>query len=74
MDCRDLVELVSDHVEGALAPEVRARFDAHVAACPGCAAYLEQVRATIALTGASAELERAPEVAGLLAAFRDRRG
>jgi anti-sigma factor RsiW len=34
--CRELVELVTDYLEGALAPAERARFEAHVADCPGC--------------------------------------
>jgi hypothetical protein len=71
LSCRGLVELVTDYLDGALAPEERARFQAHVAGCPGCDRYLEQIRATIALAGASAELDRSPEVSGLLAAFRD---
>jgi anti-sigma factor RsiW len=74
LSCQELVELVTDYFEGAMAPEERARFDAHVAACPGCDIYLEQMRATIALTRASAELEQRPETAALLTAFRDYRG
>ncbi len=54
-----------------MAPEERERFEAHVADCPGCEIYLEQMRATIALTRAGAELEQRPETTGLLAAFRD---
>jgi anti-sigma factor RsiW len=49
LSCRELVELVTDYLEGAMTPEEAARFEAHVAACAGCEAYLEQVRATIAL-------------------------
>jgi anti-sigma factor RsiW len=70
MDCQELVELVTDYLEGALPPSERARFEAHVASCPGCEIHLEQVRATIAVTRASADLERLPEVSGLLEAFR----
>ncbi len=71
LPCRELVELVTDYLEGALPPGERARFDAHVAACPGCGEYLEQMRATLVLTRASGELEGRPEVDGLLRAFRD---
>jgi anti-sigma factor RsiW len=52
MSCQELVELVTDYLEGALPPEDVARFEAHVAACPGCEAYLEQMRTTIAVTRA----------------------
>jgi anti-sigma factor RsiW len=68
--CRELVELVTDYLEGALTLGERARFEAHIAECPGCDAYLEQIRTTIALAGATADLERSPEVTGLLDAFR----
>jgi len=70
LSCQELVELVTDYLEGALSPAQRARFDAHVAECPGCDTYVEQMRTTIALAGASADLESRPEVSGLLEAFR----
>ena len=71
LPCRELVELVTDYLEGALPPGERTRFDAHLAECPGCTEYLEQMRVTLALTWASRELEGGPEVDGLLRAFRD---
>ena len=52
LSCRELVELVTDYVEGALAPEERARFELHLAECTGCQTYVEQMRMTIRLTGA----------------------
>jgi anti-sigma factor RsiW len=70
MSCRELVELVTDYLEGALAPEDVARFEAHVAACPGCEAYVEQMRATIEVTRASGGVEPSA-VSPLLDAFRD---
>jgi anti-sigma factor RsiW len=73
LSCQELVELVTDYFEGAMEPEERERFEAHLAECPGCDIYLEQMRATIALTRASAELEERPETAALRAAFRDYR-
>jgi len=51
LTCRELVELVSDYLEGAHSLEDRARFDDHVAACDGCGNYLRQIRETIRLTG-----------------------
>jgi anti-sigma factor RsiW len=70
LSCQELVELVTEYFEGAMAPEERARFDAHVADCPGCEIYLDQMRATIALAGASADLEQRPETTALVEAFR----
>jgi anti-sigma factor RsiW len=74
--CQELVEFVTDYFEDALPPAERARFDAHIADCEHCTAYLEQMRTTIALTGRLRAEELAPEsVEPLLEAFRDwRRG
>jgi anti-sigma factor RsiW len=74
MTCQELVELVTDYLEGALPSEDAARFEAHLAVCPGCQAYLEQVRSTIAVTRASGEVVEPSAVSPLLAAFRDWRG
>lgn len=71
MTCRELVELVTDYFEDRLAPDARAAFDDHLELCPGCVSYVEQLRTTIRLVHDAAELERRPEVAGLLAAFRN---
>jgi anti-sigma factor RsiW len=72
LSCQELVELVTDYLDGALPPAERARFDAHIAGCDGCRAYLEQIRATIRLSGTLApeQLDPAAEKA-LLEAFRD---
>jgi anti-sigma factor RsiW len=71
LSCQELVELVTDYFEGALSWRQRRQFEKHLSKCDGCTTYLEQMRATIELAGASADLERRPEVSGLLEAFRD---
>jgi anti-sigma factor RsiW len=71
LSCQELVELVTDYLEGALSAEDMARFEDHVSRCGACAIYVEQIRQTIALAGRitpaslSAEAER-----DLLEAFR----
>ncbi|MGA2519601.1 MAG: zf-HC2 domain-containing protein [Acidimicrobiales bacterium] len=50
--CQQAVELVTEYLEGALSRRDRRRFEAHLKACPNCAAYLEQIRMTIRVTGA----------------------
>ena len=71
LTCRELVELVTDYLEGALRAGERERFEAHVAACEGCRDHIEQVRITVALTRRAATvLEDRPEIAALLEAFR----
>ena len=51
LTCRELVELVTEYLDGSLSRRDRARFDGHIAGCPNCTAYLEQFRETIRLTG-----------------------
>ncbi len=71
LSCIELVELVTDYLEGVLDPAERARFDAHLATCSGCAAYLEQMRHTIRLTGQLRADDIPPDVLDELArAFR----
>lgn len=55
MNCRTLVELVTEYLEGSLPEGERAAIDAHLAGCEGCSNYLEQMRTTIRLTGALTE-------------------
>ena len=70
--CNELVELVTDYLEGALPPRERARFDRHLTECPDCVEYLAQMQRTIVAVGLAApELERTPAVTALLAVFRD---
>ena len=52
LTCQELVEIVSDYLEGALPEAERERFDAHLQTCEGCRRYLEQMRTTIRIAGA----------------------
>jgi anti-sigma factor RsiW len=72
LSCKELVELVTDYLEGALAPEERARFEAHLPGCRGCRTYLRQMRQTLETLGRLTE-ETIPEAAKqeLLARFRE---
>ena len=76
MRCRELVELITDYLEGTLPAPERARFERHLAGCEGCQAYLDQMRETIGALGRLPPESLSPEAMGaLLAAFRDwRRG
>jgi anti-sigma factor RsiW len=49
--CREAVELVTDYLEGALAPNDRARLEAHLSGCPHCSEYLAQMRRTLDVLG-----------------------
>ena len=68
--CQQVVELVTSYLDDALDPADRERFEEHLVFCDGCKNYLEQIRATIRLTG-RVEHELPPELeAGLLEALR----
>jgi anti-sigma factor RsiW len=51
LSCQELVELVTDYLEGRLPVVERERFEAHLERCDGCQTYLEQMRQTIHLLG-----------------------
>jgi anti-sigma factor RsiW len=69
--CREAVELVTDYLEGALGGRDRARFEAHLAGCPHCTAYLAQMRATLDALGRIEPERLEPEVQDeLVALFR----
>ena len=72
MSCRELVTLVTEYLEGTLAPRERRRFERHIRGCDGCTTYLEQMRETIRLAGTLHERDISPAAREeLLAAFRD---
>ena len=47
ISCQEVVEIVTDYLEGQLDESTRAELEAHLALCPGCDLYLQQMRATI---------------------------
>jgi len=49
LSCRELVELVTEYLEGGLREDAAARFEAHLEACAACVRYLEQVLETVRL-------------------------
>ena len=51
LTCKEVVELVTDYLEGALPPHMRRRFDQHMTGCDPCVVYLDQMRQTIATLG-----------------------
>ncbi len=72
LTCQQVVELVTEYLDGVMEPRRRARFEAHLAGCDGCTHYLEQFRTTVAVVG---RLDfgdvPAPVMSELLSAFRD---
>ncbi len=72
MTCREMVELMTDYLEGSMSTVERARFEEHLSICDGCTNYLRQVRETVRVAGMLTE-EDIPEEQrrSLLMAFRD---
>lgn len=72
MACQELVEVVTEYLEGTLAPSERKRFEAHLGRCDGCMTYLEQMRQMLAVLGRLAEESIPDQVRqDLLRALRD---
>jgi anti-sigma factor RsiW len=71
LSCQELVELVTDYLEGALGTADARRFEEHIAVCDACTEYLRQLHETIRLVGTITPDDLSPEAeADLLAAFR----
>lgn len=71
MTCRELVEVVSDYLEGRLPAGDKRRLEEHLRDCPYCVEYIEQMRQTSAALEELTEESISPETRGaLLEAFR----
>jgi anti-sigma factor RsiW len=72
LTCQEFVELATDYLEDALPSEERRRFEAHLALCPGCDIYLQQMRQTSKLLGRVTEESLSPAARDeLLSVFRE---
>jgi len=71
LTCKELVELVTDYLDDALSAGERRRFDEHLAGCPFCRIYLDQMRQTVRALGHLPDDSMSPEALDtLLAHFR----
>jgi len=71
LTCRQMTELVTDHLEGRLPLGDRLRFQLHLGLCFRCRRYLRQMRLTIATLGKLPDQPMPAAVqAELLARFR----
>lgn len=69
--CREVVELLTEFLEGALDERTRTQVEQHLVLCPGCSEYLRQFRATIGATRRLVEADLPERVKeSLLDAFR----
>jgi anti-sigma factor RsiW len=60
--CQQVVEMVTDYLEGSLSAADRIRLETHLAGCPHCTEYLAQIRETIRLAGRLAPEDLTPEM------------
>ena len=71
LTCKELVELVTEYLEGVLSSEDKERFEVHSATCNGCTTYLQQMRKTIQAVGNLEENSLSPQAKeNLLSLFR----
>ena len=72
LSCREVVELVTDHLDGALSAEEVALFEQHLNFCEGCVWYVEQIKTTVDTLGEIREEDVPPEAKDrLMTVFRD---
>jgi anti-sigma factor (TIGR02949 family) len=70
--CQEVVELVTEYLDGSLSPADAALFEEHLNFCDPCVVYVDEIRSTIATVGRIAEEDVPPDMREqLLAAFRD---
>ena len=62
LPCQEVVEMVTDYLEGALSPADHRRLEHHLAGCPHCTEYLAQIRETIRLTGRLVPADLSPQM------------
>lgn len=75
LSCQQVVELVTDYLEGRLSGRDRRAFEKHLKACDGCTRYLEQMRVTIKTLGRLESKHLSTKAkAELMTAFRDWKG
>lgn len=72
LTCKELVELVTEYLEGTLAPADRTRFEEHIMTCPPCRSHLDQMRRMLIVVGRVPEDSVSPDAErSLVEAFRD---
>jgi anti-sigma factor RsiW len=72
ISCQEVVELVTDYLEGILDSDTAAEVEAHLGLCEGCNIYVQQMRATIRTLGRVPVDSLSPDAqADLVRAFRD---
>jgi anti-sigma factor RsiW len=75
LSCQEVVELVTDYLDGALSVEGASLFEQHLNFCDGCIWYVDQIKTTVEAVGEVREDDIPSEAKDrLMAAFRDWKG
>jgi len=75
LSCREVVELVTGYLDGALPAQDVALFEQHLNFCEGCVWYVEQIKTTVETLGEVRDEDIPTEAKDrLMSAFRDWRG
>jgi anti-sigma factor RsiW len=73
--CSEVVEVMTDYLEGALPAAEAQRVESHLGTCPGCTEYFEQMRTLAGSLGGLSEDSIPAEMRDrLIDGFRDFRG
>jgi anti-sigma factor RsiW len=72
LSCQEVVELVTDYLDQALAADEASLFEQHINFCDGCDWYLQEIRTTVSTARRITEHEVPPETRDkLMTAFRE---
>ncbi len=69
MNCKEVVDLLSDYLANELTEEDVAGIRAHLSGCPNCTAFLNSLKTTVALTHNLEPEDIPPEVVDRLQSF-----
>jgi len=71
LSCSEIVEIVTDYLEGDLDPPTAAAVQEHLRLCPGCDRYVDQIRETVSTLGSITSDSLSPQAqSDLMEAFR----
>ena len=71
LSCNEIVEMVTDYLEGDLDQPTTVALEEHLRLCPGCDRYVDQIRETVSTLGSITSESLSPQAqSGLLEAFR----
>jgi anti-sigma factor RsiW len=69
MMCRELIEIIDDYLDGALAPDVVQELERHLEECAPCRAYIATYRRTRQIGAAAARVDMPQEMKARLRRF-----